>query len=91
MQYGFRRDHATMHPMLHFVNHISTALEKKEHTVAILCDLRKAFDCVNHNILLIKLEKMGIKNNELLWFKNYLQNREQFVVINSIASSKIFL
>ena len=71
-------------------NHISTALEKKEHTVAIFCGLRKAFDCVNHNILLIKLEKMGIKNNELLWFKNYLQNREQFVVINNIASSKIF-
>ena len=63
MQYGFRRDHATVHPMLHFINHISTALEKKEHTVAIFCDLRKAFDCVNHNILLTKLEKMGIKNN----------------------------
>ena len=69
MQYGFRRDHATVHPMIHFVNHISTALEKKEHTVAIFCDLRKAFDCVNHDILLIKLQKMGIQNNELLWFK----------------------
>ena len=75
--------------MIHFVNHISTALEKKEHTVAIFCDLRKAFDCVNHDILLIKLQKMGIQNNELLWFKNYLKNREQFVVINNIAS-KIF-
>ena len=90
MQYGFRRDHATVHPMIHFVNHISTAFEKKEHTVAIFCDLRKAFDCVNHDILLIKLQKMGIQNNELLWFKNYLKNREQFVVINNIASKKIF-
>ena len=74
--------------MIHFVNHISAALEKKEHTVAIFCDLRKAFACVNHDILLIKLQKMGIQNNELLWFKNYLKNREQFVVINNIASKK---
>ena len=90
MQFGFRREHATVHPMLHFVNHISSALEKKEHTVAIFCDLRKAFDCVNHNILLTKLEKMGILGNELLWFKNYLKNREQFVFINETASNLIF-
>ena len=90
MQFSFCREHATVHPMLHFVNHISSALEKKEHTVAIFCDLRKAFDCVNHNILLTKLEKMGILGNELLWFKNYLKNREQFVFINETASNLIF-
>ena len=37
MQYGFRKDHATVHPKLHFVNHISSALEKKEHTIAVFC------------------------------------------------------
>ena len=89
-QFGFRKDHSTVHPMLHFLNHITSALEKKEHTVAIFCDLRKAFDCVNHDILFTKLEKMGILNTELNWFKNYLLNREQFVFINGTSSNCIF-
>lgn len=53
-QFGFRKDHATIHPMLHFCNHITKALEKKEHSIAIFCDLRKAFDTVNIEILLKK-------------------------------------
>ena len=59
-QFGFRKDHSTVHPMLHFINHITNALEKKEHTIAIFCDLRKAFDSCNHEILLKKLDKIGI-------------------------------
>ena len=91
MQYGFRKDHATVHSMLHFVNHISSALEKKEHTIAIFCDLRKAFDCVNHKILFIKLEKMRIINIDFQWFKNFLfLHREQFVYINGTSSNLTF-
>ena len=73
--------------MLHFLNHITKALEKREHAVAIFCDLRKAFDCVNHSILLKKLKKLGVNNIELLWFKNYLSNRQQFVFLNGVSSS----
>ena len=51
-QYGFKKKHATVHPLVHFLNFVSTALDKKEHTVAIFCYLRKAFDTVDHNILL---------------------------------------
>ena len=86
-QFGFRKNHSTVHPMLHFLNHITKALEKREHTVAIFCDLRKAFDCVNHSILLKKLKKLGVNNIELLWFKNYLSNRQQFVFLNGVSSS----
>ena len=73
--------------MLHFLNHITKALEKREHTVAIFCDLRKAFDCVNHSILLKKLKKLGVNNIELLWFKNYPSNRQQFVFLKGVSSS----
>ena len=86
-QFGFRREHSTLHPMLHFMNHVTTALEKKEHTIALFCDLRKAFDCCNHSILLSKLQKIGIKDTNLLWFKNYLIGRQQFVTINEKSST----
>lgn len=72
--------------MLHFINHITNALEKKEHTIAIFCDLRKAFDSCNHEILLKKLDKIVIQNVNLLWFKNYLTNRLQFVSLDNFNS-----
>ncbi len=87
-QFGFRKQHSTVHPMLHFMNHVSAALEAKKHTIAIFCDLQKAFDCCDHNILLRKLSNLGIKNNSLLWFQNYLTNRHQFVTVNENISTK---
>ena len=65
-QYGFRKEHSTVHPMVHFMNKITNALENKLHTIAIFCDLRKAFDSCNHNILLSKLRRMGLSGIELL-------------------------
>lgn len=65
--------------MMHLFNKISKASSNKEYSVAIFCDLQKAFDCVDHSILLKKMEKMGVRGVELLWFKNYLSNRLQFV------------
>ena len=41
-QCGFRKEHSTLHPMIHFMNKITNALENKMHTIAIFCDLRKA-------------------------------------------------
>jgi Reverse transcriptase (RNA-dependent DNA polymerase) len=87
-QFGFRAGHSTVHPMLHFMNKITEALEKKEHVIAIFCDLCKAFDCCNHDILLSKLFKMGIKGRELLWFKNYLFGRKQYICIINCNSKK---
>jgi len=87
VQFGFRKDHSVTHPMVHMMNYISTALNKKETAVAIFCDLRKAFDTVNHEILFKKMYKIGIRNKELDWFKSYLSNRKQFVSINGISSS----
>ncbi len=47
-QFGFRPGHSTVHPMTLFANHVSKALNEKEHTIAVFCDLRKAFDSCNH-------------------------------------------
>lgn len=86
-QFGFRKSHSTAHSMVHFLNQISLALNAKKHTIAIFCDLRKAFDTVNHDILFKKLHKIGIRGTELGWFKDYLRNRRQFVFIEGKASS----
>jgi hypothetical protein len=77
-QFGFRKKHSTIHPLIHFMNFTSKALNEKEHTIAIFCNLRKAFDMVNHSILLKKLE-FRIQGNELHWFTNYMSDRKQFV------------
>ena len=78
-QFGFRSQHSTVHPMAQLTNFLSTALNEKKQSLAIVCDLKKAFDCCVHTILLSKLSKYGVRGTELLWFKSYLSNRKQFV------------
>ena len=85
-QFGFRRDHSTTHPMIHFMNFITSSLNEKKYTIAIFCDLKKAFDTCNHKILLLKLAKYGINDTELKWFESYLSNRQQFVTIHEKSS-----
>ena len=84
-QYGFRAKHNVNHPLLHFTDNICNALNNNKFNISIFIDLKKAFDTVNYQILLKKLEHYGIKNTDLLWFKNYLQNRQQLVHLSSIA------
>ncbi len=73
--------------MVHMMNFVSKALNKKETTIAIFWDLRKAFDTVNHKILFKKMFNIGIRGMELDWFKNYLLNRKQFVHLNGKSSN----
>ena len=86
-QFGFRSGHSTAHPMVHFLNKITDALNNKKHTIAIFGDLKKAFDTCDHQILLSKLKKYGVDGSELDWFKSYLTNRKQFVSVGSCSSS----
>jgi hypothetical protein len=64
------------------MNFVTEALNNKETAIAIFCDLRKAFDTVNHFILLRKLHKIGIRGVALEWFKNYPSGRKQLVSLN---------
>ena len=89
-QYGFRTKHNTSHPVLHLSEKIYSALNQKPSakTLAIFIDLKKAFDTVNHSILLSKMEHYGVRDTANSWFKNYLNDREQFVSINGIESER---
>jgi hypothetical protein len=60
---------------------VDAALDERNHILGKFCDLSKAFDCVNHGILLDKLLYYGIHDTVMLWFKFYLENRRQGVEI----------
>ena len=88
-QYGFRSKHNTSQPVLHFADKIYNALNQNEptKTLSVFIDLKKAFDTVDHKILLKKMEKYGFRGTSNIWFKNYLSEREQFVSINGAESN----
>ena len=78
-QFGFQNGHSTKHAILQLVNQITEAFSQGKYTLGIFLDLSKAFDTVNHNILLEKLIAYGIQYGNLKWFRNYLSNRKQFI------------
>ena len=87
-QYGFRPHHATIHPVIQLLNQIAKANDKptKDFTMAVFLDLTKAFDTINHDILLKKLEHLGIKGRANEWFKSYLSDRKQYMDIFDVQS-----
>jgi len=73
---------------LTFIDKIACPIDSSRHTIGIFLDLSKAFDTINHNILLHKLSHYGIRGKALEWFRNYLTNRKQYVYINGTSSFK---
>ena len=90
-QYGFGRNHSTIHPIIHLLNHCEEAASESpsEYTIASLCDLPKAFDVTNHDILLNKLHRYGIRETVNEWLKSYLRNKLQFVEMDRTISSSL--
>ena len=86
LQFGFRQKHSTSHARIHQTNKIREQLDKGNFACGIFVDFQKAFDTVDHQILIQKLNYgiRGIANN---WFSSYLQNRTQFVSINGFDSN----
>ena len=78
-QFGFQSKHSTEHALLEFTNFIYKSFENSEKILSVFIDLSKAFDTVNHAILLEKLKFYGINGITLEWFKNYLLDRKQYI------------
>ena len=85
-QFGFRKNHSTEHALVEIVDQIRFSIDNSQLTCGIFIDLSKAFDTVNHDILLDKLEHYGIRGNALNLFKSYLSNRKQYTVIENNQS-----
>ena len=85
-QYGFRPAHSTIDAVSKFTTHVLKSLENKLCTLAVFLDLSKAFDTIDHNILLAKLEYYGARGIALEWFRSYLCNRSQFVMYRDTES-----
>ena len=78
-QFGFQRGHSTEHAVVDLVDKILKGFDQNNFTLGVFIDLSKAFDTVDHNILLQKLEYYGVKKSYLKWFKSYLSERKQGV------------
>ena len=73
-QFGFQVNNSTHHAILNLTDDILTSFEKGHFTLGFFIDLSKVFDIINHSILLHKLERYGIKDKCLNWFKSYLKH-----------------
>ena len=88
MQYGFRKGRSCEHALLAAQNCILDTLNKNEIALLLLIDFSKAFDMVDHDILLSKLSRYGIRGNALKWMQSYLRDRRQYVTIDGKNSSE---
>ena len=85
-QFGFRKNHSTSHAVMEVMDSIYQNWDNHDVTMGIFLDLQKAFDTVNHYILLKKLEIYGIRGIILKWFTSYLTNRRQYTVLQNYES-----
>ena len=76
-QLGFRANDSTDHGLLLIADKIQRAIESGQFSCGIFLDLRKAFDTVDHDIILAKLHSYGIRGTPYDWFVSYLANRSQ--------------
>ena len=90
-QSGFRKFHSTVTSMLRNSNDWLLNMDRGNYNGVVFFDIKKAFDTVDHEILLCKLNKYGISGVELSWFKSYLSDRKQSCFLNGESSSFKFV
>lgn len=87
-QFGFRQGKNTVMGILDLISGIVEAFHDKQYEAVLFCDLSKAFDCVDHGILLRKLKAYNFHVNSIKLLKSYLENRRQIVRYNGMTSSE---
>ena len=90
-QYGFRENRSTELAIIELVDRVTKAIDRGEYTIGIFLDLSKAFDTIDHRILIKKLDHYGIRGITQLWFQDYLKNRKQIVKYNQIKSKEMVI
>ena len=92
-QFGFRQKCSTNHAMIQITESIRNSIDKNEFGCGIFIDLKKAFDTVNHFIILSKLNHYGVRGKAYDWFQSYQSNRKRYLyvpmVINLILSQSL--
>jgi len=86
-QFGFRKSFSTEHALMSITEQIRSNFRKKSYSCGVFVDLEKAFDTVNHSILISKLRYYGLKEPSLSWLSSYLSNRLQQVSLNGQLST----
>lgn len=85
-QYGFRSGRSTSMAVIKLVDYIASALDKKYFTLGVFVDLKKAFDTIDHKLLMNKLEQYGLRGRAYSWLESYFDNRYQYVHFNDHQS-----
>ena len=83
-QFGFRNNHSTNHALIDITEQTRNACDKNLYTCGVYLDLQKAFDTVNQEILLKKLEYYGIKGTSYNWFQSFLCGRMQLLRLKRV-------
>ena len=85
-QFGFRKGYSTEIALSYSIDRITSELDNKKNVIGIFLDFKKAFDTVNHEILLRKLSHYGVRGNANQLLRSYLSQRTQSVILNQITS-----
>ena len=89
LQFGFRAKHSTLHALISLTESVKQTIDDSMFGCGVFIDLQKAFDTVNHPILLQKLQHYGVRGTALNWFSSYLTDRKQYVSVNGHTSDHL--
>ena len=87
-QFAYHKLHLTITSLFNVTESWYSNVDRKNVNISLFLDLRKAFDTINHDILLAKLKRFGICKKELAWFASYLTERQQYCYLNGQNSEK---